>query len=184
MIVVNLFGAPGAGKSTGAAYIFSKLKMLGVNAELVTEYAKDRMWEGSSEVFKNQAYIFGKQYYRISRLEGKVDVVVTDAPILNSVLYNGSALLGQDFDNVVRKVFDSYNNKNYYVNRSKDYNPAGRSQTKEESDHLAKVFRRRLSVMIPMVNIKGTKADYDRVVSDVLNCLRDKKSFAQEEDCL
>ena len=27
MIIVNLFGVPGAGKSTGAAYIFSKLKM-------------------------------------------------------------------------------------------------------------------------------------------------------------
>ena len=34
MLVVNLFGAPGAGKSTGAAYIFSKLKMAGINAEL------------------------------------------------------------------------------------------------------------------------------------------------------
>ena len=29
-IVVNLFGAPGAGKSTGAAYIFSELKQKGV----------------------------------------------------------------------------------------------------------------------------------------------------------
>ena len=65
MVVVNLFGAPGAGKSTGAAYVFSKLKMLGVNAELVTEYAKDKVWEESDAVFKNQAYIFGKQYFRI-----------------------------------------------------------------------------------------------------------------------
>ena len=41
MLVINLFGAPGAGKSTGAAYIFSLLKMYGINAELITEYAKD-----------------------------------------------------------------------------------------------------------------------------------------------
>ena len=39
-LIVNLFGVPGAGKSTGAAYIFSRLKMLGVNAELVTEFPK------------------------------------------------------------------------------------------------------------------------------------------------
>ena len=45
--IVNLFGAPGAGKSTGAAYIFSKLKLAGVNAELVTEFAKDKVWESS-----------------------------------------------------------------------------------------------------------------------------------------
>ena len=49
MLVVNLFGAPGAGKSTGAAYIFSRLKMLGINAELVTEFAKDKVWENNQE---------------------------------------------------------------------------------------------------------------------------------------
>ena len=43
MLVVNLTGAPGAGKSTGAAYVFSQLKMRGINCELVTEYAKDKV---------------------------------------------------------------------------------------------------------------------------------------------
>ena len=42
MIIVNLFGVPGAGKSTGAAYIFSQLKMKGINAELITEFAKEK----------------------------------------------------------------------------------------------------------------------------------------------
>ena len=27
-MIVNLYGGPGTGKSTGAAYIFSKLKMM------------------------------------------------------------------------------------------------------------------------------------------------------------
>lgn len=47
MLIVNLFGAPGAGKSTLAAYVFAKLKMAGVNAELVTEFAKDKTWENN-----------------------------------------------------------------------------------------------------------------------------------------
>ena len=76
MLIVNLFGVPGAGKSTGAAYIFAKLKMLGINAELITEFAKDKVWENNTEVFKNQAYLFGKQSYRISRCKDKVDVIV------------------------------------------------------------------------------------------------------------
>ena len=107
MLVVNMFGAPGAGKSTGAAYIFSKLKMAGVNAELVTEFAKDKVWEGSKAVFDNQAYIFGKQYFRISRLQGKVDVVITDSPILLSSFYAHDDVLGDEFDKLCTKVFRS-----------------------------------------------------------------------------
>ena len=42
MLIINLFGAPGAGKSTGAAYVFSQLKAAGVNAELVTRYGKEQ----------------------------------------------------------------------------------------------------------------------------------------------
>ena len=137
MIVINLFGAPGAGKSTGAAYVFSKLKMAGINAELVTEFAKDKVWEGSQAVFQNQTYIFGKQYFRISRLQDKVDVVITDSPILLSSFYNKDELLGKELDALVSKVFDSYHNYNAFINRVKKYNPAGRFQTETESDRLS-----------------------------------------------
>lgn len=173
MIVVNLFGAPGAGKSTGAAYIYSKLKMHGVNAELVTEFAKDKTWENNSEVFKNQAYIFGKQYFRLSRLDGKVDVVITDAPILNSAFYNESPVLGKDFNRVVRHTFDSYSNINYFILRDKLYNPVGRSQTMEQSDQMAYAFKRKLSSYgIPYRHIQGNEEGYGKVVSDVLKALK------------
>ena len=41
IIVINLLGSPGAGKSTTAARLFYELKMKGVKCELITEYAKD-----------------------------------------------------------------------------------------------------------------------------------------------
>ena len=43
--VINLFGAAGSGKSTAASYIFSQLKMRGIECELVQEFAKDLTWE-------------------------------------------------------------------------------------------------------------------------------------------
>ena len=42
-LLISLYSGPGSGKSTGAAWIFAKLKLAGVNAELVTEFAKDKV---------------------------------------------------------------------------------------------------------------------------------------------
>ena len=103
MNVINLFGEPGAGKSTGAAYIYSQLKMRGINVELVTEYAKDKVWEENTVVFKNQAYIFGKQFYRISRCEDKVDIIITDSPLPLSIIYNQNENLTENFDKTVMR---------------------------------------------------------------------------------
>lgn len=169
MLVVNLFGAPGAGKSTGAAYVFSKLKMAGINAELVTEYAKDKVWEGNEEVFKNQAYIFGKQYFRISRLQGKVDVVVTDSPLLLSSFYADDPVLGDTFDQMVMSVFTSYDSFNAFIVRVKPYNEAGRFQTEEESDRVAAQLQSFLAERgIPYFPYAGCEQAYDMMVNDIL----------------
>lgn len=169
MILVNLFGAPGAGKSTGAAYIFSQLKMRGINAELVTEFAKDKVWEGSKAVFENQAYIFGKQYFRISRCADQVDVIVTDSPLLLSILYDNDEDLGGTFDAVVRRVAKKYNSKNYYLKRVKDYNPSGRFQTEEESDEIAIELKRLLDREGVEYKIRrGDIIGYEQIVEDIV----------------
>lgn len=172
MILVNLFGAPGAGKSTGAAYIFSQLKMRGVNAELVTEFAKDKVWEESKAVFNNQAYIFGKQYFRISRCADKVDVVITDSPLLLSVIYNNDPVLGEEFNEVVRNVMKNYNCMNYYLTRTKKYNPVGRFQTEAESDEIADEIHQLLVRENLLFNeTTGDIEGYDNIVEDILDIL-------------
>lgn len=173
MILVNLFGSPGTGKSTGAAYIFSQLKMRGVNAELVTEFAKDKVWEGSKAVFENQAYIFGKQYFRISRCADKVDVVITDSPLLLSLVYNTNPILGEDFNNVVRKVVDSYDCANYFLVRTKAYNPVGRFQTEEESDKIADRIRELLDYeKIDYTVTTGDINGYNVIVDQIMELLK------------
>jgi pantothenate kinase len=39
--IINVYGGPGAGKSTSAAYLYYLLKVAGKNVELVREYVKD-----------------------------------------------------------------------------------------------------------------------------------------------
>lgn len=172
MLLVNLFGAPGAGKSTGAAYIFSRLKMLGINAELVTEFAKDKVWEESKEVFNNQAYIFGKQYFRISRVQEKVDVVITDSPLVLCAFYNNSEVLGEDFNGVIMNVFNSYTSLNYLLGRVKPYNPKGRFQTEEESDALNPLMEKLIQDFnIDYTSINGDIEGYETIIQQILEFL-------------
>lgn len=174
-IVVNLFGVPGAGKSTGAAYIFSKLKMQGVNAELITEFAKDKVWEQSAEVFKNQAYIFGKQSFRISRCADKVDVIVTDSPLPLTIMYNDDPRLTENFNKTVMDVFGSYNNLNYLLMRVKPYNPAGRTQTEKQSDALGKRVVALLSERhIPYREVTGDISGYDEIAAEVMRKIEEQ----------
>lgn len=169
MIVVNLFGGPGVGKSTGAAYIFSKLKLRGINAELVTEFAKEKTWENNKEALSNQEYIFGQQSYKISLLKDKVDVVVTDSPLLLSIIYNKSSSLDDSFTQTVLNVFNSYKNMNYLIKRIKPYQPAGRNQTEEESNKISTTIEQLLKDhSIPYSSKEGTIEGYDMIIADIL----------------
>ena len=172
MILVNLFGEPGAGKSTGAAYIFSQLKMHGVNAELVTEYAKDKVWEENTAVFKNQAYIFGKQFFKISRCEDKADVIVTDSPLPLSIIYNENSNLTENFNKTVMDVFNSYNNINFLILRTKPYNPTGRHQDEQGACELKDNIRAMLhDRSIEYGTITGDVDGYDTAVREILGVL-------------
>lgn len=174
-LVVNLFGVPGAGKSTGAAYIFSKLKLAGINAELITEFAKDKVWEENSVIFQpdNQAYIFGKQFYRMNRCKDKVDVIVTDSPLLLSSFYNSSEILGESFNKMVYNCFYSFNNKTYLLKRVKPYNPNGRLQTEEESNALVTPLIEKLNTWNISYTIRnGDITGYDDIVNEILKYLR------------
>lgn len=177
MVVINLFGIPSSGKSTGSAYIFSKLKMLGYNAELITEFAKDKVWEENEEVFKNQLYILGKQSFKQSRVRDKVEVIITDSPLMLSAFYNSDETLGEEFNAVVKNVFNSYDNINFFLNRVKPYNPIGRHQTEEESDALkAPMMKMLIDNGIPFIEANGSLQEYDGIVGFIDNHLQSKRN--------
>lgn len=171
MKVINLFGVPGSGKSTGAAYIFSELKMYGKNVELITEFAKDKVYEENQSALSNQAYIFGKQSYRMSKCKDKVDYLVTDSPLLLSALYNQDPVLGGRFNDIVADVFNSYVNMNFLIKRTKPYMRSGRIQTEQESDDLVIPLKALLDKYdINYFIYNGERHGYEQIVKYILTC--------------
>lgn len=137
-LVINLYGGPGTGKSTTAAAVFAELKMRGYNVELVTEYAKGMTWQKSAKVLKNQIYVFGKQHHYLTRPQNQVDVIVTDSPLLMSIVY--------DLENneLLRRLIKGEHNKmknlDIYLTRNSPYQRAGRSQTEKQAKALDKTI--------------------------------------------
>lgn len=56
-------------------------------SEYVSEYAKDLVWSGSTQKLNDRLKVFAEQNHRLYRLKDKVDVVITDSPLLLSVIY-------------------------------------------------------------------------------------------------
>lgn len=133
--ILNLYAGPGAGKSTTAAYIFAELKLRECNVELVREYAKDVVWEyGCIPPHITQEMILQEQVKRQEVLRGKVDLIITDSPLLLASLYGGA---------VSDAVLSNYDPFNVEVVRIKKFQQAGRLQNEEEAkqlDTMAKKF--------------------------------------------
>lgn len=134
---INLFGGPGVGKSTTAAAIFVEMKRRGMNVELVTEVAKDFVWEGRMKTLDIQPYVTIKQFRNLYRLKGKVDYVITDAPILLGCIYADKyaptlpASYKQLIVDLHKQELDP--SVNIVLERLFDYDSNGRYQSEEEA---------------------------------------------------
>lgn len=134
-VVVNLWGGPGCGKSTTMAAIFTELKIRGYNVEMVSEFAKDLVYEKRDETMKDELYIFAKQNHRLFRVKDKVDIIVTDRPLPLTCVYD--EVYGKNdkaLHELVRNTFKEYNNINIFLNfNEENYKKEGRLQEKTEA---------------------------------------------------
>src|SRR5574343_129450 len=142
-LVINLFSGPGVGKSTACAGIFYELKKRHYNVELVTEYAKDIVFENRQDLFTDQLYILAKQHRRILRLCGKVDIIITDSPILQNLAYTPDSYF-RSYAPLVCDVFNSFNNVNFLLKRRMEYVQTGRYQSEEEAIKLDSIVEQLL----------------------------------------
>lgn len=160
---------PGAGKSTFAANLFSEMKRLGYKVELVSEFAKDCVYENRLNVLKNdQLFVIANQNRRIQRIadssEG-IDFVITDSPLLLSKVYADLYHYPKNFisfSDFCIDLFCSYDNINIFLKRldDVDFEENGRIQNAEESIELDIAILNELKTWkIPYITLTSRKID-------------------------
>ena len=175
-LYINLFGGPGTGKSTLCGAIFTELKRRGIDCEMALEYAKDLVWEKSFEKIKNQQYIFGKQHNRLFRLHNQLHVVITDSPLINSIVYytGNNPYFGKN----VLWEFNQLNSLNYYLNRSFEYIENGRMQTLDEAIQVDITYKILLNDNnIPYYDVMSGLESINQIVNDILKKLEFQKEI-------
>lgn len=176
--ILTLYGGPGTGKSTTAALVFAHLKLLaGRNVELAHEVAKDYTWEGAHGKLAYQPLVTAKQLWSYERLQGKVDLIITDtSPLL--ALIHGVAQPQTFFD----WVLDDYRRRrhiNVFLRRPLDraYNPAGRIEDKQEAYALDVEIRHMLAYH-GIDHYEVVVQDDGHHANDILNLLDERVEWS------
>lgn len=146
--IINLVGGPCCGKSTTAAGLFAAMKLkTDQKVEIVTEVIKDYVYDENKGAMHDQILITAQQNHRLRRLDGKVDFIISDASLLNAVIYNE---FYKDSNNLSTQLsIDLYNeyddNLVFLLPRKPQYDQYGRTQSLEEAKELDRLFVNKLT---------------------------------------
>ena len=121
-IVVNFFGGPSAGKTTAALMTTGLLKMSGINAEYVHEFAKDLVYENREDTLSIQPYVTAKQYKKIAILKDKVVCLLATDAISKHILehYKNNPKAFKAFIKTISKALKSEETFWQYIKNNPD----------------------------------------------------------------
>ena len=175
-IVINIVGGPGAGKSTIASGVFNLLKMSQRDVELVNEYPKSLVWEERKKTFDDSLYLFAKQSHIQYSINGKVDYMVTDRPLIMSNMYHNFWMdkdwpeaWNESFYKLVKETWDLYDNRVYLIERAFQYKANGRNENEEEALKQDKLTKKWLDDYgIDYISVYGDDKAHFKIFDDIV----------------
>lgn len=169
MKIINLFGAPSAGKSTAMLGLTYKMKLMGLSAENTPEFFKEMIYEDSrAETFGGQLYVLGEQNRRLARLKGKNDFAITDCP-LPLIGYYTSEEYVPGFHGFLSSLYHTYDNVNYFIVRKHAFESEKRVHSEQQADLVEAQLPTYLQRMgIEVVTMESGDDLVDRIVEDMI----------------
>lgn len=159
MKVINFFGAPSAGKTTATSGLHYEMKKRWINVEIVQEYAKELLLMRMAHRLSDQMKIFAEQRERLERNLGKTQVAISESPLILSSFYIPPSY-PDSFFQMTFDFFHTYDNINFFINRSHSYSDNNRVQNEAQSDYIAKVMKEFLQYAnIPYYEITASDAN-------------------------
>jgi hypothetical protein len=146
---INLYGGPGSGKSTTAAWLFSELKLHGFSVELVNEFCKSWAYQGRKIKRFDQIYLFGKQHQAEYKcLTNGVKHIVTDSPLILPCIY-GEKYCGKEISVPLEMLVKEYDKEfpcyNIFLDRGeKKYIQEGRYESLEQAQEIDRITKAKL----------------------------------------
>ena len=166
MLLVNFLGEPGAGKTTATAGLFYELKTTGFDVEMVTEYSKELLIAGDTATLSDELQVFAEKYRRIKRMED-VDIVLTDSPLINSIVYGGEQFGGEGPD-FYRRVASRFDSIFVIVRRTEPYVPVARLPDAESARAAGDRLIAEIELLDPpRISVTGVRENLGRIADFV-----------------
>lgn len=139
MILINLCGGPGAGKTTLSYYLAYRLKRAGVRTELTSEsarehhiyqYPPDRV---PQQLLDNQVLVVGQQYERVLRLKRhNFEVALCDSALEQQTIYFKGHVYERTLKAVIKDCATQFETYNVFIRPTPGvYDPESRTQKTE-----------------------------------------------------
>ena len=161
-IVVNIYGGAGAGKSTLCHGVCEALSKMGIRVEYVPEFMKQVLYEDRDSIKHMQDYILSKQHKNLETACEKNMVVVTDAPMLNSIVFTES----ETIKNLAKENYNKFRNLNFFLDRGDTpYDQVGRYESHEEALEKDKQIRLMLDENVSLYVVDT----YDNLKEFIIN---------------
>lgn len=170
-LVINFVGGSGVGKSLMAALTFAELKINHFITEYVQEYAKTLVWQKRFDELNNQYQVSTEQYRMIKAVDGAVNYIVCDSPIIIGLFYNRYHTTNvcnvQKTEEMLLSKMKEFNNIYIFLERNQEFpfEKEGRLQDEEESKNIDNLFKELLDeLQIEYLSVISSKDSLDNIM--------------------